>query len=231
MAEITDLTTEKSRLKSNESAPERVYEQIREAIRQGQFIPGSRLRERDVASQFNVSRTPVREALRRLESEGILTSSSQKGLKVTELDHQMIAELYYMRELLEGTAAGLAAVNATQAEVQLMRMIVSEEKEYIENAADLARLNYALHQTIQGAARNRYLVVSLNTLRDGLMLIPSTNLGDTRRAEASHQEHLKIVAAIEARDADAAIAAARAHISSAYASKLMERTTGKSRHA
>lgn len=231
LAEVTEMKGGGSSAKASESAPDRVYEQIREAIRQGHFIPGSRLRERDVASQFNVSRTPVREALRRLESEGILTSSAQKGLKVTELDHQMIAELYYMRELLEGTAAGLAAENATKAEIQLLQMIVSEENEYIESPSDLARLNYALHQTIQGAARNRYLVVSLNTLRDGLMLIPSTNLGDTRRAKASHEEHLKIVSAIEAKDPEAAIAAARAHISSAYASKLMERAGGISRQA
>ncbi|WP_159586690.1 GntR family transcriptional regulator [Chelativorans xinjiangense] len=227
MSETSDIS-EKTET-SGDSIPDRVYEQIREAIRRGKFIPGSRLRERDVASQFNVSRTPVREALRRLERDGILTSAPQKGLKIAELDHQMISELYYMRELLESTAAALAAKNASSAEKELMRLIVNEEAQFLESPADLSRLNYALHQTIQGAARNRYLVTSLNTLRDALMLIQTSNLQNTQRAEAAHQEHLRIVEAIEAGNADDAKEAAKAHISAAYAAKLVERTASRTR--
>ena len=209
------------------SIPEWVYQRIREAIRQGRFTPGSWLRERDVAEKFNVSRTPVREALRRLESEGIVTSSGQKGLKVTELDRQMISELYFMRELLESTSAELAAANASPAERQLISMIVAEEEDFIESPPDLARLNYALHQTIQGAARNRYLVTSLNTMRNALMLIPGSNLNILRRAKAAHEEHLRIVEAISAGDTGAARAAMRAHIASAHAEKLMDITANE----
>lgn len=210
---------------SDQSLPDWVYGQIREAIRSGQFVPGARLREREVASQLNTSRTPVREALRRLETEGLLTASSQRGLRVAELDQQQINELYYMREVLEGTAAGLAARNATVAELKLMRMIVEEEAGLLNSPPDLGRLNYALHQTIQGAARNRYLVTTLNVLRDGMMLISSSNLLSLDRAQTAHAEHLQIVEAIERGDAAGAERAARAHVVAAHTSKLMEKSS------
>jgi DNA-binding GntR family transcriptional regulator len=206
------------------SLPDWVYGQIREAIRSGQFIPGSRLREREVATRLNTSRTPVREALRRLEVEGLLTASTQKGLRVAELDQQQINELYFMREELEGTAAWLAAQTASNAEIRLMRMIVDEEVELLGNGPDLGRLNYTLHQTIQGAAKNRYLVTTLNVLRDGMMLISSGNLHDAERAKAAHEEHVRIVRAIELGDADAAREAARSHVAAAHAAKLFEKS-------
>ena len=208
----------------DKSLPDWVYSQIREAIRSGHFIPGARLRERDVATQLNVSRTPVREALRRLEVEGLLSASPQKGLRVAELDSQMINELYFMRQELEGTAAWLAARNASTAELRLMRLIVDEEAELLDSPSDLGRLNYALHQTIQGAAQNRYLVTSLNVLRDGMMLISSTNLHSPTRAKAAHDEHCRIVEAIERGDADGARAAARAHVVAAHEAKLREKS-------
>lgn len=210
---------------TTQSLPDWAYEQIRNAIRSGQFVPGARLRERDVATQLSTSRTPVREALRRLEVEGLLTSAPQRGLRVAELDQQQINELYLMRELLEGTAAGLAAKSASKAELKLMRMIVEEEAGLLSNPADLGRLNYTLHQTIQGAARNRYLVTTLNVLRDGMILIRSTNLHSPQRALTAHEEHMSIVAAIESGDAEAAEAAARAHVAAAHAAKLLENTS------
>ena len=103
----------------------------------------------------------------------------------------MINELYFMRQELEGTAAWLAARNASTAELRLMRLIVDEEAELLDSPSDLGRLNYALHQTIQGAAQNRYLVTSLNVLRDGMMLISSTNLHSPTRARAAHDEHCR----------------------------------------
>ena len=90
------------------------------------------------------------------------------------------------------------------AELRLMRLIVDEEAELLDSPSDLGRLNYALHQTIQGAAQNRYLVTSLNVLRDGMMLISSTNLHSPTRARAAHDEHCRIVEAIERGDADGA---------------------------
>ena len=220
-----DTTAKSPRNRSaSQSLPDWVYEHIRDAIRSGRFVPGARLRERDVATQLSTSRTPVREALRRLEVEGLLTSSAQRGLRVAELDQQQINELYFMREVLEGTAASLAARNASKAELQLMRMIVDEEADLLSSPADLGRLNYTLHQTIQGAARNRYLVTTLNVLRDGMMLISSSNLHNPARARTAHEEHIRIVQAIEHGDAEGAQAAARAHVAAAHAAKLLEKS-------
>ena len=94
------------------SLGEYAYERLRTHIREGALPPGTRVREAEVAGQLGISRTPVREALRRLEADGFLTFEPHRGMVVVQLDHQSVMELYAMREALEGTAAGLAAQHA-----------------------------------------------------------------------------------------------------------------------
>src|SRR5690606_14857237 len=95
---------------------ERAYRYIREGIQKRLFRPGERLREVDLAATIGLSRTPIREALARLESEGLVTHDPMRGIMVAELDYSTITELYYMREVLEGTAARLAAQHASDVE-------------------------------------------------------------------------------------------------------------------
>src|SRR5512147_688144 len=100
------------------SRSEHVYRRLRDAIQQGEFRSGRRVMEIEVAAWLKVSRTPVRDAIRRLEAEGMLEYEPRNGLVVARLDRQAVMELYVMREVLEGTAARLCARHASDMELQ-----------------------------------------------------------------------------------------------------------------
>ena len=103
------------------------YGRIRAAIRDGTLGPGLRLTETDLAARFGVSRTPVRQAIARLEAEGLLTHEPRRGLTVMRPDHQQVVELYVMREVLEAAAARLAAQHASPTEIGAMAELVAGE--------------------------------------------------------------------------------------------------------
>lgn len=190
-----------------------VYSSLRAFIRDGRLRPGDRLRETEVADRLGVSRTPVREALRRLESEGLVAYAARRGLIVAELDQQQVTELYALRVILEGGAARLAAQHASEVEVRALRAIVARHADVPpEDLATHVQLNRLFHQAIYQAARNRYLLVALNSLQDSLALLRETTYAAPGRPAAALQEHLEIADAIERRDAAAAEAAARHHI-------------------
>src|SRR6185503_914225 len=104
------------------------YQELRNALRSGVLKPGDRIMEVPIAEQLNVSRTPVRDAIRRLESEGLLEHESRSGLVVATLDRRAVAELYEMREVLEGTAARLFTRHASDIEVDHLLELVEMEK-------------------------------------------------------------------------------------------------------
>lgn len=189
-----------------------VQEKIREAIHSGKFQPGERIRETEVAQWLNVSRTPVREALRRLESEGIVTFASWRGVVVAQLDQQQIAELYAMRQILEGAAARLAAQHISATELDLLKRLQSQATRKSLGPEALAKLNRKFHEVIYVSTHNRYLLQMLNTLRSALTLLQGTTYSLKGRTETAASEHRSIVEAIEARNPDAAEAAARTHI-------------------
>jgi DNA-binding GntR family transcriptional regulator len=203
------------------------YGRIRAAIREGTLAPGLRLTETDLAGRFGVSRTPVRQAIARLESEGLLTHEPRRGLTVTRPDHQQVVELYVMREVLEGAAARLAAQHASPTEIGAMAELVAGEPALFADARALAETNQRLHGLLYLAAHNRYLLRSLEQLSATMALLPSL-LTVAGRAEAAHAEHLAILAALRARDGEAAEAASRAHAQAAQRHRLawLVRTVG-----
>jgi DNA-binding GntR family transcriptional regulator len=152
--------------------------------------------------------------MHRLEADGLLSYEPRRGVTVTRPDHQMIVELYVMREALEGTAAALAAQHASSIEVAALAELIQREAEHLGDGAELSRINQQVHRLLYFAAHNRYLLRSLSALADTMTLLP-TMLGDAERAKESHTEHLRLLAAIQARDPAAAEAAARAHLRSA----------------
>ena len=101
---------------------------ILEAIDAGEYPPGARLLETELAARFGVSRTPIREALRRLETQGVVTHEPRKGAVVASLDYDQLGELYAVREVMEGLAARLAARHASPAEIQLLRDMIAEDR-------------------------------------------------------------------------------------------------------
>jgi DNA-binding GntR family transcriptional regulator len=194
------------------------YSQLRDLIKEGTLVPGSRVTEADLGSRLGMSRTPVREAIYRLEGEGLLTHEPRRGLTVTLLDHQMILELYTMREVLEGTAARLAAQHASDTEIDALAELIEAEGQILSRGELTARINGKIHALIYLAAHNRHLMRTLDSLTV-LSLLPTT-LGNKERAEEAHRQHLEILQAIRSRDVDAAERATREHIRSARKHRL-----------
>lgn len=197
-----------------------VCERLRQAIREGRYRSGDRLREAEVAQWLGVSRTPVREALNRLISEQLLTEHRARGITVVELDESQVRELYAVRETLEGMAAGLAAVHAGPADIDAMRACLEEARGRFADADAQHALNEHLHNAIRQAAHNRTLIQLLRQISTSLDLLRGTTYELAGRAEQAWEEHRAIVDAIAAHDAAAAEAAARAHLREACRVRL-----------
>lgn len=195
------------------------YEAIKTAIRDGIYPPGSRLREDEVAKRFGISRTPVREALARLQDKGLLETGPGRGLAVTVLDMQRIFELYALRMEMEGVVARFAAQHATPVEIDNLSRL-NGGFAAATDPGDAARLNRLFHDRLHDAARNRYLQVAVEELHDSVALLPTTTFHKQGRIAEAATEHAAIIEAISRRDADAAWIAGREHISNALKSRL-----------
>jgi DNA-binding GntR family transcriptional regulator len=191
---------------------EAVYRALRHGIVHGDLAPGERLRSDALATELRVSRTPVREALRKLEAEGLVAHAGSR-LVVRAITEQDLTELFYVREALEGMAARLAAENATPAEIAAIRELL-EDMDTVRRSGDIGvfrRLAGEFHRLVCRAAHNDRLLQSLQSLLDHVRQFQSSTLyGEGRPAEAL-QEHRKLLAAIEARDGESAERLAREH--------------------
>jgi DNA-binding GntR family transcriptional regulator len=192
------------------------YTLILEAIDQGIYRPGDRLVEAELAERFGVSRTPVREALQRLETQSMLTRDG-RSMIVASLDHNQLAELYVVRAELE---ARLAAKHATPEEIRVLSEMVEADRTIVDDPAELSRANRRFHKQIHLASHNRYLVQQLDLVHRSMALLASTSLAAEGRGEAALAEHAELVRAIAAGDGEAAQAALRAHISKAFETRL-----------
>src|SRR6266508_218437 len=129
-----------------------VYQKLRAAIERGELKPGQRVMEVEVAEWLDVSRTPVREALHRLEAEGMLALEPRAGLVVASLTRQAMTELYAMREVLEGTAARLCARHASDLEVMELEELVKREESLQRTHEALVRVNRLFHEALHRGA-------------------------------------------------------------------------------
>jgi DNA-binding GntR family transcriptional regulator len=195
------------------------YALILEAIDSHIYKPGDRLVESELAERFGVSRTPIREALQRLETQSLLTRDG-RSLIVASLDHTQMAELYVVRGELEGLAARLAARHATPEEVRVLRDMVEADRKLIGNPDALARANRRFHKQIHLASHNRFLVQQLDLVHRSMALMATTSLAAEGRGAGALDEHHAIVSAIEIGDGDAANKALREHISKAFMTRL-----------
>ncbi len=195
------------------------YEMILDAIDTGTYKPGDRLVENELAERFGVSRTPIREALQRLETQSLLTRDG-RSLIVASLDHSQLAELYVVRAELEGLAASLAAQHAAPEEIRVLREMVEEDRQLLDNPSALSRANRRFHKQLHLASHNRYLVQQLDLVHRSMALLATTSLAAEGRSEDAIAEHDAIVSAIEVRDQDAARAALRKHISRAFETRI-----------
>lgn len=197
-----------------------VYQSLRNAIWEGRFARGERIREEDLAKSLGVSRTPVREALQRLQQRGLLVSSPARGLAVAQLSNKQIFDLYAMREILEGSAARFAARHATDAEIELLYRLQKQLSVEGHEPLALVNLNRRFHQHIYEATHNEYLLSALEGLSDSTALLHNLMFRMPSRRGQSDAEHLEIVQAIEKRDAEQAEQAARRHIQQARTTRM-----------
>lgn len=203
-----------------------LYEALRDAILRGELEPGERLVEEAIASAASVSRTPVREALRKLEVDGLARDSGH-GMVVAELSYDDLAELCVVREYLEGLACRLAAISRSEFELASLHQIMRDARMATErgDVKQLVALNNAFHETIWQAGRNRYLAQQLRTLRGLIERLQTTTFRVPERRREALVEHEAIVKAIERNDADAAERLAREHFRKAMALRLaLQRT-------
>ncbi len=197
------------------------YQLVLEAIDVGVYKPGDRLVESDLADRFGVSRTPIREALQRLETQSLLERDG-RSLIVASLDHNQMAELYVVRSELEGLAARLAARHANDEEVAVLRAMVTADDALVDDPPALARANRRFHQQIHLASHNRYLVQQLDLVHRTMALMATSSLTAQGRGQIAQGEHDGIVKAIEERDEAAAERALKDHISVAFMTRLQQ---------
>lgn len=194
------------------------YDRVIEEIETGRLSPGDRLRETELAERLGVSRTPVREAIRQLEADGIVAHVPRSGATVRKLDYAEVTELYEMRAVLEGTAARLAARMASEVEIAELTAL-NEELGMASDAQAAKTLNRVFHGTLVNAARNRFLSQSMASLHKALLVLGPTTLQDDRRAGAT-AEHTAVLNAMADRDGVLAEALMRQHIEASQAVRL-----------
>lgn len=197
-------------------APEIAYAMIRAAILSGEFTRGARLREEVLAERAGVSRTPVREALRRLNAEGLVDLEPNRGARVMAWTERELEDLYEARALLEGYGARMAAARITEEELDELAAIASKMAAVAAaspaRADELTVLNGEFHRAIVRASRN----AQIDSLVRGLMELPLIHRTfqhySPERMSASRHHHNELVDALRARDGEWAESIMRAHI-------------------
>jgi DNA-binding GntR family transcriptional regulator len=187
---------------------------MREAILDGYLPPSTWLRESELAEAFHVSRTPVREALRRLADEGLAVKTAHHGAMVASLSLEDVLALYVVREDLEGLAARLAAVRCPPGLVDELDEINASMRDAAarEDIAGLSTLNLTWHRALRTGAANPYLERFLNQVEHAVRRLPKTTLIHPGRSDEVLAEHDAIARAVQARDGAAAEREARAHM-------------------
>jgi DNA-binding GntR family transcriptional regulator len=194
-----------------------IYEYLREAILDGRLKPGERLVERDLAEKFRASRTPIREALRKLETEDFLEYLPRRGDVVKGVNPEDIEEVYVLREMLEALAIRHSVVNLTGEEIEHLCQVV-EKTNLAQQEQRIAEVISGLREfdaILLDASKMRRLRAFVNSLQESLRSYRKFNLTNPARRAQAVREHQEIFSAIVARDADRAEGAIRSHIRAA----------------
>lgn len=193
---------------------EDVAERLREQIFSHELAPGSWLDEQSLAIAFGISRTPMREAIKVLASEGLVTTKMNKGAYVTEVDRRDLEQIFTVLSLLEGQAAKETAIKASEAQLtQLDNLHHRLEKAAADRDLEqFFEINVKFHELIQEIAGNKWMNGVIDDLRKVLKLQRRDSLGRSGRLLSSLVEHREILQAILKRDPLAAEQAMRKHL-------------------
>jgi DNA-binding GntR family transcriptional regulator len=199
-------------LPSRKPLAETAFERLSQAIRNNTFKPGQRILESDIAAWLNMSRTPVREALRRLVDNDLLSYDRYGSLVVTEFTRQMVIEIYTMRIILESAGARLAAQYAYEEEIEALRGLTESFKNLKIDLWERVRLNRLYRGTIIQASHNHYLIRAFNALPKPVRPPIAVGYDSRERLAAIITEYERLTNAIASRNPSEAEAAARVHI-------------------
>ena len=193
---------------------EMVYEELKMQILKGSFIPGTRMMEVELAEEMGVSRTPIREAIRKLEKEGLVTIEPRRGAYASMISTEDMVEILEVRQDLEGLAAYFAADRMTDAQMEALRQVSASYDDAVKrgNMEDMIKHDTRFHHIIVESCRNKILVQMIEQLQELVLRFRYIYYDNFRRAENMPEEHAAILAAIAEGNADKARAAADIHV-------------------
>jgi len=212
-----------SKLENYKPLREIVFETLREAILTGQLKAGERLMEVQLAEEMGVSRTPVREAIRKLELEGLVVMIPRKGAYVADISTKDIADVFEIRSALEALAAALACERITEDELEELERLLVKIAECAEknDLETLVQLDTQFHDILYRASRNDRLVQIINNLREHIQRFRTSSLATPGRMRETVEEHKALVEAISSRNVELAQRLAQEHIENAE-NRLLE---------
>ena len=193
-------------IERHQTLREKILETIREAILKGQLKPGEKVAEPELAERFGISRTPIREAFRQLESEGYLTVIPRKGAVVTSLSERAVEEFYAIKSILEGYAARMATENLSDKDVEKLETI-NERLSQLAREGDVKtffKVHNEFHELFIKAAENEKLMELINQMMLKFNRLRLASLSLPGRMETSVQEHRKIIAAFKEKNGELA---------------------------
>jgi DNA-binding GntR family transcriptional regulator len=195
--------------------PRALYEEVAELLRQRIFnrelTPGSWIDELKLAEEYGISRTPLREALKVLATEGLVTMKVRRGAYVTEVSERDLADVYHLLALLESDAAGVVATQATPSQLKELQSLHEELEKAVGNRERFFEINEAFHMRLLEIANNRWRDQMVADLRKVMKLNRHNSLLKSGRIEESLAEHRAIMQALAARDADRTAQRMREH--------------------
>ena len=199
---------------SNLSLGSQAYEGLKRIILNGQVNPGEKIKEGEIAKALGISRTPVREAINRLEKEGFIEIFPQRGAFVVQFSEKDVFELFLIRENLEGLAASMVAKNVSEGGLAKLESCIEGFQEPFseKDIQRYAREDLKFHQTIVTLSEARRLISLISTLHDHIRIFRLTTRGLSARMKSSLEEHKGIIEAVRARDPEEAERRMRHHI-------------------
>ena len=196
-------------------APRALYEEVAELLRQRIFRrelePGSWIDETRLAEEYGISRTPLREALKVLATEGLVTMKMRRGAYVTEVSEQDMTEVYHLLALLESDAVGVVAQSASEAQLLELQALHQELAGAVADRDRFFAVNERFHTRVLEIAGNKWRNQMVADLRKVMKLNRQQSLLKSGRIEESLQEHAQVLDALLARDAPAASQRMQAH--------------------
>ena len=212
---------------------ELTYGQLKDLIVSGELEPGARLVEAQIAEELGVSRTPVREALRRLIDEHLVSRDTTGALTVHRATQREIEDIYTIREVLDGLAARLAARRISETDLLWMTETIETMREAAaaEDAGEVVAANLTFHDVLYGAAGNPRLTRMGQELRDFVRLFSREPLAVAARAVEIAEEHAAILGALQDGDPERAEEASRAHVRSARENLALASQAARERRA